>query len=171
LSAIRWMWRFPTRISRAGPSTPQLKTWRCRKSMFTRVMGSWSQHVASWIGLCTRPVHIMRYEDMLADPVRSFDRLARFLRLTPTEAQLKSAIGKSSFADLARQGDEHGFREKPANAEKFFRTGRSGQWVETLSPAQVREIVRAHAPMMQRFGYLQADCGMPVSLARTIQEL
>jgi hypothetical protein len=135
------------------------------------VMGSWSQHVASWIGLYNRPVHIMRYEDMLADPVRSFGNLAKFLRLTPTDDQLKSAIGKSSFTELARQEDERGFREKPANAEKFFRAGRSGQWVDTLSPAQAREIVRTHAPMMQRFGYLPGDCGGAVSLARTNHEL
>ena len=76
-----------------------------------------------------------------------------------------------SEPDLARQENERGFREKPANAEKFFRAGRSGQWVDTLSPAQVREIVRTHAPMMQRFGYLPGDCGGAVSLARTNREL
>jgi Sulfotransferase domain len=122
-------------------------------------MGTWSQHVASWTGIYSRPVHIMRYEDMLANPARSFHGLARFLRLKPTEEQLASAIRKSSFSELQRQESESGFREKPPAAERFFREGSSGQWTTVLSPAQVQEIVRTHAPMMQRFGYLQADCG------------
>ncbi|MEY9427045.1 hypothetical protein ABH975_002360 [Bradyrhizobium ottawaense] len=126
------------------------------------IMGSWSQHVASWIGIFNRPIHIMRYEDMLAHPEHSFGALARFLGLDPTQEQLKSAIAKSSFAELKRQESERGFREKPPNAESFFREGTSGQWVKALSPTQVQNIVRAHAPMMQRFGYVQPSCGMPI---------
>ncbi len=122
-------------------------------------MGSWSQHVASWIGIYNRPVYILRYEDMLANPARSFGGLAKFLRLRPTEEQLEAAIRKSAFSELQRQESESGFREKPPAAGRFFREGTSGQWTRALSPAQVQEIVRAHAPMMQRFGYLQADCG------------
>ncbi|MGJ4907509.1 sulfotransferase domain-containing protein [Bradyrhizobium oligotrophicum] len=129
-------------------------------------MGSWSQHVASWIGIYSRPVHIMRYEDMLAQPVRTFGALARFLRLKPTEAQLNAAIQKSSFAELQRQENESGFREKPPAAERFFREGTSGQWAKVLSPAQIQEVVRAHAPMMQRFGYLQGDCGGNIAIRR-----
>ena len=151
----------------AKMALPNFTTQNREKHVY-EVMGSWSQHVAGWIGLFSRPVHIMRYEDMLADPLRSFSKLARFLRLEPNENQLKSAIEKSSFAELKRQESERGFKEKPPSAEKFFRAGRSGQWVEQLSPAQVQDIVRAHAPRMQRFGYLQSDCGASVSLAREI---
>ncbi|WP_434903341.1 sulfotransferase domain-containing protein [Bradyrhizobium sp. HKCCYLS20291] len=129
-------------------------------------MGSWSQHVGGWIGIYSRPVHIMRYEDMLAQPVRTFGVLARFLRLKPTEAQLNAAIEKSSFAELQRQENESGFREKPPAAERFFREGTSGQWAKVLSPGQIQEIVRAHAPMMQRFGYLQGDCGGNIAIRR-----
>src|SRR5438270_62446 len=31
------------------------------------VLGAWSQNVASWMGMTRRPVHLMRYEDMLAN--------------------------------------------------------------------------------------------------------
>jgi hypothetical protein len=61
------------------------------------VLGSWNQNVASWMGLTGRPVHVMRYEDMLRQPERTFGALARFLRLAPSEEQLKRAIAKSSF--------------------------------------------------------------------------
>src|SRR5258708_2809865 len=61
------------------------------------VLGSWSQHVGSWLGLSSRPVFLMRYEDMLANPERSFALLARFLRLRCSHDQLNSAIHQSSF--------------------------------------------------------------------------
>jgi len=154
----------------AKMALPNFTTQNRDKHVY-EVMGTWSQHVAGWIGLFSRPVHIVRYEDLLADPLRGFGKLAKFLRLAPTESQLRSAIEKSSFTELSRQETEGGFREKPPTAEKFFRAGRSGQWVERLSPAQVQDVVRAHGPMMQRFGYLQSDCGASVSLARFVREI
>ena len=47
-----------------------------------------------------------------------------------------------------------GFRERPEDAERFFREGRAGQWKEVLTLAQVQRIVDAHGEQMQRFGYL-----------------
>lgn len=125
-----------------------------RKRHVYEVIGTWSQHVGSWVGLISRPVHVMRYEDMLTNPIRAFGQLARFLRLSPTDQQLMRAIENSSFSELKRQEAEHGFNERPPMAKSFFREGKAGQWREILSPAQIERIVQAHAPMMQRFGYL-----------------
>ena len=110
------------------------------------LLGSWSQHVASWMGIASRPVHIIRYEDMLAFPGRTFGSIARFLGLNPTEAQLRSAVQKSSFAELAKQEAEHGFKEKPKRAERFFRSGTAGQWRELCR--RNRSIVSS--PIMRR---------------------
>jgi hypothetical protein len=122
-------------------------------------MGSWSFHTASWMSVPHRPVLLMRYEDMLAVPERSFGRLAAFLRLKPDAGQLARAIEKSSFAEMARQEAQRGFNERPGTSEKFFRSGKAGQWREELSPAQVSAVISAQGPMMMRFGYLAEDCG------------
>ena len=122
-------------------------------------MGSWSFHAASWMSVPHRPVLLLRYEDMIAAPERSFGRLAAFLRLKPDAGQLRRAIEKSSFSELARQEAEHGFIERPEKAERFFRAGRAGQWKDVLSQNQVKAMLDAHAPMMMRFGYLAEDCG------------
>jgi len=122
-------------------------------------VGSWSSHVASWMSVFDRPVFVMRYEDMLRSPLEVFGRLAGFLRLTPTRDQLQRAIDKSSFSELSRQERENGFIEKPAAAKKFFRTGTADQWRDVLNKEQVQRIVYAHAPMMQRAGYLLPNCG------------
>jgi hypothetical protein len=145
---------------------PGLKTHGREKGVY-EVMGSWSQHVASWMGMTGRPVHLMRYEDLLGNPERSFGALARFLRLAPSEEQLKRAIAKSSFSELRKQEEERGFKERPEAAQQFFREGRSGQWPQALTQQQIADICSVHAPIMQRFGYLLADCGRSVAVTKT----
>ena len=147
-------------------ATPGLKTTGNERNVH-EVIGSWSQHVASWMGMTGRPVHLVRYEDLLASPERNFALLARFLRLAPSKEQLQRAVAKSSFTELSRQEKEHGFNERPATAQQFFREGRSGQWRGALSQQQVEEICRVHSPVMQRFGYLVPDCGLSLPLTKS----
>jgi hypothetical protein len=138
-----------------------------KRGMFTppseeyvsETLGTWSQHVASWIGIADRPVLVIRYEDMLVRSSLAFGTLCLFLNLRPSIAQLKTAIQKSSFEELSRQEQENGFREKPEPANRFFRAGRANQWRKGLTPPQVQTILRDHAPMMQRLGYLPPGSG------------
>jgi hypothetical protein len=119
------------------------------------VHGSWSQHVWSWTHAPHRTLWVVRYEDMLADPNKTFGEIAQHLRLNATRRELKRAIERSSFARLQAQERDKGFRERPPYADQnFFREGRAGQWKEILTPAQIGRIVRDHGEQMQRFGYL-----------------
>ena len=59
---------------------------------------------------------------------------------------------------MRAQQERSGFYDKPPTARFFFRAGRAGAWREALSPEQVRALTEAHAPLMERFGYLtEAD--------------
>jgi hypothetical protein len=116
--------------------------------------GSWSQHVLSWTRKPHRAIYVMRYEDMLNEPQKTFGALARHLLFKPTDQQLADAIDRSSFKRLREQEEKEGFRERPDKAKRFFREGRIGQWKEVLTPAQIQRIVDAHGEQMQRFGYL-----------------
>jgi len=119
------------------------------------VHGSWSQHVWSWTRNPHRALHVVRYEDLLADPRSAFGGMARHLLLDSTRRRLDKAIALSSFARLQAQERAKGFRERPASADQnFFREGRAGQWKEVLTPAQIDRVVRDHGEQMQRFGYL-----------------
>lgn len=124
---------------------------------------SWSAHAASWMAISNRPVHVIRYEDMLRSPERVFGGLAKFLRIKHNPEQLMRAIEKSSFKAVAEQEANKGFVEKPPTSKAFFREGRADQWQEVLSKAQIKSIVESHAPMMQRFGYLIPDCGRVIA--------
>jgi hypothetical protein len=134
-------------------STANLETGISDRSVY-EVYGSWSQHVESWTRKSHRTIYVMRYENMLADPMRVFGGLARHLLLRPTDDQLRIAVERSSFENLKKQEVESGFREKPEKAEHFFREGKAGQWREQLSRRQVRRIVQDHHIQMKRFGYL-----------------
>ena len=90
--------------------------------------------------------------------MRSVGRLAAFLRQCPNPKQLRRAVEMSAFEELAGQERRARFVERPETAERFFRAGRAGQWREALSADQVKAVVAAHAPMMMRFGYLEAVC-------------
>ena len=114
--------------------------------------GSWSQHVVSWTRKPHPAIYVMRYEDMLGEPEKTFGALARHLLFRPTEGELANAIKRSSFEQLREQEEKDGFRERPENAERFFREGRAGQWKEVLTPKQVKRIVDAHGEQMARFG-------------------
>lgn len=126
------------------------------KSVY-EVYGSWSQHVESWTRKPHRAIYTMRYEDMLDNPHKAFGNLAKHLLLHPTEEQLQTAIERASFDKLKAQEQEHGFREKPERAEKFFREGKAGQWREELTRRQVRQIVATHHKQMRRFGYITPE--------------
>jgi hypothetical protein len=118
------------------------------------VHGSWSQHVWSWTRKDNRALHVMRYEDMLADPKKAFSALANHLLIDSNRQQLKKAIGRSSFARLQQQEKEKGFCERPPTADQnFFREGRAGQWMSVLTPVQIDRIVRDHGEQMLRLGY------------------
>jgi hypothetical protein len=58
------------------------------------VYGSWSQHVLSWTRKPHPAIYVMRYEDMLAEPQKTFGALARHLLFTPNEDQLADAIDR-----------------------------------------------------------------------------
>jgi hypothetical protein len=118
------------------------------------VYGSWSQHVLSWTRKPHQAIYVMRYEDMLAQPEKSFGGLARHLLMSPDPEQLAAAIEHSAFSNLRAQEDQDGFHERPAHAERFFRDGRADQWKDVLTPQQHDRIVSDHREQMTRFGYL-----------------
>ena len=116
---------------------------------------TWSDHVASWIEQRELPVHAVRYEDLLADTGAAFEAVLCFAGIEPEAGRLARAVEHARFDRLRAQEERSGFYEKPPTARFFFRAGRAGSWRAALSREQVRTLVDAHAPLMERFGYLR----------------
>ncbi len=117
-------------------------------------LASWSSHVASWTQVPNPRQLVLRYEDMLADPQKSFGTVIRFLGREPAAGRLDRAIRFSRFEELKAQEQRAGFIERPSSADAFFASGRADAWRETLTPAQTARIAERHGAQMRRFAYL-----------------
>jgi hypothetical protein len=115
--------------------------------------GSWSEHVMSWTQHPNPALHIVRYEDMLISPHKTFGGIASFLGLKPPRDRIEKAMKLSSFKVLREQEKRHGFIERTVNAEWFFREGKAGQWRKLLKPHQIEALTSVHQEQMARFGY------------------
>jgi aryl sulfotransferase len=118
-------------------------------------MGSWANHVQSWVDQQSIPVLLLRYEDLLIQPDAQFSLLARFLDLPKDDDLIAQAVVNTRFEKLkAKEEQEGGFRERPDGCERFFRSGRSGEGRDQLSPDQLKRLEDAFADTLQRFGYV-----------------
>jgi hypothetical protein len=119
-----------------------------------QVTGSWSDHVLSWVDDAPFPVHVVRYEDALDDPVGTFGTAFRIVGIDVEDDRLEAAVAAASFDRLEAAERAAGFRERPANMTAFFRRGGTGGWTTDLPAASAMEIEAAHGEVMRRFGYL-----------------
>jgi hypothetical protein len=124
-------------------------------------MGSWSDHIASWVDRSGLPLLVVRYEDLMADTATELTKVLAYLGWNYDEETIRRAVEASRFARLQQQESDGGFRERPLHARSlFFRRGRTGSWREELTPDLVRTLIDTHGDTMRRFGYLD-DRGNP----------
>ena len=117
-------------------------------------LGSWSAHVRSWVDGSGSSVHVVRYEDLRADPCTAFGRVIKSCGLDYDEERVRRAVMFSSFGELQRQELAAGFRERSAAAPGgFFRRGETGSWRDELAGDMAGRLTSAHSETMRRFGY------------------
>ncbi len=115
--------------------------------------GGWSQNAAAWI---RRAQLVIRYEDLIADPVAVFKRVEKLIPLPPAKwdklpdfAELKA--GKPKYGGTSKLVDPQFNPEEFAT--KFFRKGKSGGWKEEM-PAHIQDLFwNYHGDIMERLGY------------------
>jgi aryl sulfotransferase len=117
-------------------------------------MGSWTSNIATWLGEAPYQVTLARYEDMYANPVKEFGRLAKAAGFSASQDELGRAVGGAEFQKLRQEELTSGFRERPVTSPSFFRAGKPRNWEGELNVAQRDRIVQDHGPMMERLGYL-----------------
>jgi len=128
-----------------------------KKKASPEVRASWSQNVKSWTWPETPDILVLKYEDMVADPIASFTRLVRHVGFPIDDKVIAKAVDAASFANLQAAEQAGGFGEKPEHSDAFFVQGKAGVWRDALTPDQVRAIVNVHATQMARFGYLSEE--------------
>ncbi|HNJ48370.1 MAG TPA: sulfotransferase domain-containing protein [Novosphingobium sp.] len=118
------------------------------------LIGSWSQHARSWMGMREIPGFGIRYVDLATRTAPVLADIVRFLGHQPVPARIDTAIGFSRFERLRAQEDAAGFIENAGRGgQSFFREGRPGQWQEVLSPAQAQRLFDADPELIDRFAF------------------
>ena len=117
------------------------------------IAGSWSQNVHSWRTQSKIPHKILKYEDLVAAPETEFSELLKEWQVNVDGARLKAAVAATSLSALKKAETKHGFREKPAKIDTFFRSGRAGEGAERLSIAQKQRVITACGDEMTALGY------------------
>lgn len=120
--------------------------------------GTWAENVTSWLGTRgdSADMLLVRYEDMIAQPVEALQRIAGFLDLRRTREQLEAAVARSSATEMRRieQKDQAwSVTQKSRKDIPFVRTATSGTWKDQLSASAVERIEVAWGPLMARLGY------------------
>ncbi len=118
------------------------------------LQSSWSNHVESWTRWNHPGIFVVRYEDLLAEPLDQFGRVAHRFGISSDRARIARAVEHASFKQLQKQETDQGFVERSLHSEKFFRTGRAGGWREQLTAEQIARIESDHEIQMKRYGYL-----------------
>jgi aryl sulfotransferase len=118
-------------------------------------LGSWSDHVRSWVDMSELPLHLVRYEDLQADPEAVFGSILGFCGFEVDRTRLTKAVAFSKFGELQRQEGLAGFRERSGVAsDGFFRRGRVEGWRHELGTELVESLVCTHGELMGRFDYV-----------------
>jgi aryl sulfotransferase len=117
-------------------------------------MGSWSDHVLSWIDESGFDPLVVRYEDMLADPAAELTRIARRIGWDASPEAVARAVEATRFSRLADKEKRRGFRERSPRTASFFHSGKAGTWRDALEPELAARVERDHREVMERFGYL-----------------
>ncbi|MDG1188059.1 MAG: sulfotransferase domain-containing protein [Ilumatobacter sp.] len=115
---------------------------------------SWSRHVSSWLDNCGLPQMVVRYEDMAEDPERELIRMANFLQINASKAQIQAAVAACAFDELVVSEALNGFREAATPGRVFFRKGDPNSWKDEVPDHVLQKIVADHGEVMSRLGYL-----------------
>lgn len=131
-------------------------SFRPKKGITSNVpelIGDWSLHVNSWIESKGLPLLLVKYEDLLKQPVATLSKIMQALNQPAVKDLLQSAVINNSFNKLVNQEQNSGFREKIVDSGSFFRKGKSGSWKEELTSTQIKQIVQSHGEAMHKLGY------------------
>lgn len=115
--------------------------------------GGWSHNASAWM---KRADLIIRYEDLIADPIGQIERIREIYELpepdlskTPSFEKLKS--GQAAYG--ARKSWGYSKDESEKLADKAFRKGRAGSWKNEM-PDEIHDLFWTfHGNTMEQFGY------------------
>jgi len=122
-------------------------------------LGSWEDHTLSWLRMRSgrSNFHLIRYEDLLSDPVKQLRNVTPLLGVDVTDERIQQAVELSSASRMRSlektQWKKWGTTKDTRGDIPFVRAAKSGTWREDLSETSIRKIEDAWGATMQELGY------------------
>ena len=124
-------------------------------------IGSWQTHYLSWKNMKINYL-LVKYEDLLNKPIEEFTKISNFIgeivQNKFTDENVTDAIRSSSFDNLKKMEDKHGFTESSVNKDgeknRFFFLGPKNDWKNILDQRTITEINVEFNTEMKELGYL-----------------
>ena len=126
-------------------------------------LGDWSSHYKSWKNISFCPIKIIKYEDLLAYPDKSFvsilNFLSNFFKFKLDKKKIDNALSSTSFNSLSQMEKSEGFDESPISSKtkkkiKFFHLGKRNNWNTLLDKKLIEKIETQFRNEMSELGYL-----------------
>jgi hypothetical protein len=126
--------------------------------------GSWAENTGSWLGAREHDAEallLLRYEDMLQDPLAALRRIVAFLGMDADPARLERVVEASSaerMRELEKKQSGNWKATRNTRQDKLFvRAAKSGGWQQELPAEAVAMIESRWGTLMRRLGYLPAE--------------
>lgn len=126
--------------------------------------GGWSEHVRRWRDYSradsNRVMAFVSYEALRQDTLPLLERTLETLEVEmPAQEKLVAAVEQNSVTRLrpvvaARRAQDHGNRPFRDPVAGTLRKGAVGDYLNYMTPADLRLVERTHGPMLRELGYL-----------------
>jgi hypothetical protein len=137
--------------------------------------GTWGENVGSWISTRRgrKDFLLLRYEDMLANPVLEAAKIAAFFGVEADGKRVRGAVESSSAPRMRGleeiQGKDWVSTKNKRSDIPFVGTAASGHWKSKLPAESIAEVESAWGPLLATLGYefatAQPGCGEPLQLS------
>ena len=127
------------------------------------VLGSWSDHYKSWLNIKFAPILIVKYENLMKDPINSFiavlNFLKKFIDIKIDEKKILNSVSSCSFENMVEMEKKHGFKESAESKEgtekvNFFYLGKKNNWKNLLNTEIEKKIRKVFSSEMKDLGYI-----------------
>jgi hypothetical protein len=116
----------------------------------------WHQHVGAWLqNPHAAEMIVIKYEDLVMQPVEQLERFCRFIQLERDRSQLEAVADAAQFRNLRAKEARIGLgRPEIWPADKFFfRRGVVGSYKDEMPPDVLRAFMTDAADTLRRNGY------------------
>ncbi|MBS1780548.1 MAG: sulfotransferase domain-containing protein [Bacteroidetes bacterium] len=122
-------------------------------SQVSQHMGTWSQHLQSWENVHHQNMLLVKYEDLVNNSQQAFSRIAAYINIPHTDAEVAQAIANAAFQKLQNQEQKSALRMAP-HVKQFFRSGKVGGWRNEITTDQATRIIDCNYDALLKYGYI-----------------